>query len=390
MSSFSELVKRDQVTGSFQIDTAQIGSRVGKDAGLEDLSMLNLIPRAERAIDVVYASPDRMPYHGAEHPYDVLQRALKLIEKLEQSGEAVDLITVVCGALLHDAFMGLSPKQFGFETAEHQAAEFAYALALQHGVPEKKAAKLRDIIVSTNHGIDPESVEAKVLRAADLALLAADYPEFKDSTDKLREEARLKRGPAAELGWQDFLPGAYNYLSNYVGYMIALTADAYDDSGRSVFHSKFVGNVDQLISDVLPRGSVSRIGYYFDSPEALELATPTKRALQLVVVPESELKATVAKIHEKQRKTDFAFALPGSERALPIPDQTLDQLNVQDLTKMDIKECARVLKQGGVLRFRQGEISDTVKEELVELGFSDNVKSSDCAGYSQIMRKKAI
>ncbi len=132
-----------------------------------------------------WCSPDRR-HHGVTHLVAVLQR----VDALSQETHSPELVRIAAwyhGAVFDTALL----KQYMRAAGENKpaSAEVAMADLLALGVPERVAARVRDIILSlVRHDADPTDVDCMALCDADLGTLAVEPQKYKEYRTRVREE----------------------------------------------------------------------------------------------------------------------------------------------------------------------------------------------------------
>jgi len=148
----------------------------------------------ERYIADFYPHKSEYPYHDSHHPFEVLDSAIQIINRCEEQGIKVDRTVVVLGALLHDLLFHLDPDIFNqpdIATREDVAAFVSKGILKRIGVPEDVIEKVSSVILATHPDGSLDTVEAKVLRAADLARLLEPYDIVRNATERLFVEYKI-------------------------------------------------------------------------------------------------------------------------------------------------------------------------------------------------------
>lgn len=188
-----------------------------------------------------------LPYHNFEHALAVAQAARGIADRCHNEGVPVDADVVWLAALFHDAGFHEDHVQLGFPHKEAYSAELARRELSRHGLPAPVVDQVCDAILSTHCDGVCRNNEAKVLRAADLAGLAADYAAFKRNSVRLRDEHELlshKRVP-----WAQWRVQSADRVELFLRQDLALTRDYFDPEGRSVFLLRAQENLRRLRAD---------------------------------------------------------------------------------------------------------------------------------------------
>jgi len=143
------------------------------------------IEAAGRRLLERWCSPDRH-HHDVTHLVAVLQR----VDALAQETHSPEIVRVA--AWYHGAVFD-TLRLSGYERAAGEnkpaSAELAVSELTALGVPDRVAARVRDIILSlVRHDADPTDVDCMALCDADLGILAAEPQKYKDYRTRVREE----------------------------------------------------------------------------------------------------------------------------------------------------------------------------------------------------------
>ncbi len=174
----------------------------------------------ERAIAALYDA--RLPYHNFEHALANLETCQKLIDHCIQVGRDVDATTIYLATLLHDAGFQDDEQALGQPSKEAWAAELAERLLRNFNVPEATIQAVRQAILATACGQPCPTLEASIVKAADLAGLAADYPIFVRNAHRLWREQMLLTGQS--ITWDQWRQRALSVLDLYIEDLAACAA----------------------------------------------------------------------------------------------------------------------------------------------------------------------
>jgi hypothetical protein len=347
-------------------------------------------PELQRALNEfvsrTYLPDSQLPYHGQSHPHEILRHAATLTERAKKYGITVDELALQRAALLHDLLGHLNPKFFGFSTSESFSGSVALNFLLSQGCSESEAKKVQQIIHASNPFIEPVSIEDKILRAADLWNLGSPYENFKSSTLKYHRELELQRGSLIQI--HDYLRESYAYLRFFVWRALDITAESRDSHGRSTWHMSMLENLLRFHSEVLG-GNSSRIV----AEVCPERSAPTVLALGrndfYLCLAESEEQRQTIVTHLTKSKHPFAFAIPGSEQGISLPDSSCDELILHSFTISALKEAARVLKENGELRIHcpPNINREAVKFAALKNGFSRSLEEQNSGAVTFSFRK---
>lgn len=129
-----------------------------------------------RRIDEAYATPPRH-YHTLAHVEKCLGEIFPSIISIREN------LALALALVFHDAVM-----EFGRSDNEERSAEFAGAMLAEMGVPESIRAEAGELILATKHAAVPESLAAKLVVDADLAILGRERDEFWGYEMQIRKE----------------------------------------------------------------------------------------------------------------------------------------------------------------------------------------------------------
>jgi len=188
-----------------------------------------------------------LPYHNFEHALAAVEHGRRLVERCHEAGLDVDGEVVYLALLFHDAGYEDDEAALGFASKEAYAADIAARTLKERGFDPSTIDRVVRAILSTEHGASFDFVEQKVVRAADLAGLAADFETFRTNAQALRTEVRILYGE--EIPWRDWVERVCARLEFYLGQDIHLTDHYFGPDGRSAFHSALSDNLARLRAD---------------------------------------------------------------------------------------------------------------------------------------------
>jgi predicted metal-dependent HD superfamily phosphohydrolase len=144
-----------------------------------------------------------LPYHNFGHIRDALTAAETILTRCRARRRKLDETAVYYAVLFHDAGYQEDHRAKGFEHKEDYSAKIAEEALTKALVPVATVRLACEAIRATRKGYEGKpSPEAQVVRAADLAQLAAPYPVFKSNTIKLWKEQERMRGDS--MPWQEW------------------------------------------------------------------------------------------------------------------------------------------------------------------------------------------
>lgn len=312
-----------------------------KDASVEQ--RVNLRHFRERT----YLTDERAPYHGVSHPDKVWEKALILINRCEKYGIAVNGDDLRNAIELHDALAHLPARMLGFNSAEELAAKVAFHFLQGCGYTEAAASRISNIVMATNPDVRPVTREEIIMRAADLWNIGSSYPEFKEASHALHQEAINSAG--RDIPFTCWARGAFLHLQRFLWPMLELTPEAKDEVGRSTWHTNAICNLTSLwretygkdkpiVAEFFPRGEIQ--------PRML-----TPKEFYIALHPDEDARdASMEKIHKEALIYDgAAFALPAAIGVFPIPNETCSTFISHDPSPESLHEALRVTRKGGTI-----------------------------------------
>ncbi len=297
----------------------------------------------------VYGTDKQFPYHNFDgHVLSVVAIANGIADRVEAGGTPVNRRVLILAALGHDALFGMDPAFCNCENSEQVAARYTRGVLEKLGLAQTEIDAVVHAIEATNYFVQPLTVEARILRAADLSSLAGPYEFFKRNTEALFAE-NLARGGSQQFS--GFTDGSLRYLALYMADLISLTPNSTDSDGRSVWHTAAMRNIGELFREVFPTAPIQlRTG------EAFEKREPSNAALQLVIelVNESELSQKESRLTKEAAfcSKDIIMKIPGTGSAIPLPDRFCDIISVVGVTIDEVPELARVCNPAGTILVR--------------------------------------
>lgn len=189
---------------------------------------------------------DDIPYHNTEHMHDALEAADELLERCRRHGVEVDAEVVRYAVLFHDAGYHRDHEAASFDSKEAYSAHLAGEVLDEHGVDVETIERVKDCIESTRQDAAFDEPEEKVVRAADLSGLAADYRTFEENAMALKDEIELLHGE--EMDQETWLEEVGDTIRFYLSQDIRLTPE-HDSKGVSVFHARARHNLRRFLEE---------------------------------------------------------------------------------------------------------------------------------------------
>lgn len=154
------------------------------------------------------------PFHNQQHADQVTLDAMKLANYCEKNGLSSDRSVILVAAQYHDALFHEHSLGSGFSSAERQSAAIAMEESYDLGFTDSQIEHVGACIESTERGVSCQSLEAKIIRRADLANLGGSLGGFVISSFKLYNELHMqKRFPG---DWISLIQGSRASLADYL------------------------------------------------------------------------------------------------------------------------------------------------------------------------------
>lgn len=212
------------------------------------------IPHSQRMVIEKAAKPlyqDWLPYHNFPHALEAFRQAEKIMGNCIAAGIPVKEFVVYLTLILHDAGYGHDHKKLGFETKEDYSVHLAKPFLEQFGVDDATINEVCRTILATKKDGTFQTTEEKIVRSADLAGLAIDYPTFLKNNLKLKAEAEMLSGQS--ISWQDWKRKSSEIIQFYLSQDIRLTPAYANEQGESVFHKRTRANLALLLEEGEPK-----------------------------------------------------------------------------------------------------------------------------------------
>jgi predicted metal-dependent HD superfamily phosphohydrolase len=187
-----------------------------------------------------------LPYHNFGHAQRSLVAADAILAACAADGVPVDANVVRWAILFHDAGYRADPAVHGCDDRESYAALLARRHLHDLGVDDDASAAVAEAILATRRDAVPGTVEARVVRAADLAEIAADFERFTENTERLRIEHELLTGEHVTAG--EWKASAAAVLGHYLEEDNRVSSQHDDGDGVSHFHRVGQANLRRYLS----------------------------------------------------------------------------------------------------------------------------------------------
>ena len=305
--------------------------------------------RIEAMLESLYPTVDVAPFHNVGHARETRDHALRFAARAREYGVDVDCVALEQAALLHDARYDIAPSSMGLPSREDVHAFFAYNVLRSEGADDRHALKVARIIMGTNSMIEPQSIEEKILRAADLFGFSEPYDVFREGGQRLYQEMYSLGGVMEPVPYSEFARKQLSYLSLYLWPALDITPSYNNPRGQSGWHEGALTNLIGLFrAEVCPAGKVvaDLTGDLTDKVwrEALGGDSLVVRVHRDQSVREAML-ADMRSVAEGITPKPPVFVVPGGPEGSPLPRASCDIV----ITKGGAlsAEAQRVLAPGG-------------------------------------------
>lgn len=187
-----------------------------------------------------------LPYHNFSHAETVLEHAESLLDRCERFDVPINREVVRAAVLFHDAGYHHDPETYDEPSKEQHSASIAREELEELGVGPGIRERVASCIISTHHEAPFETTEEKVVRAADLAGLAADYETFEENSLALREEHEQLHD--ADLSDDEWIAMMRSIIEQYLTQDIRITPE-HSENGVSRFHTAARENLERFIQE---------------------------------------------------------------------------------------------------------------------------------------------
>ena len=326
---------------SFNPQEAGRGQEAQREALMQQASILlrHVRPELITLAESLYPTEQRRAYHNFRHSLEVAVAAVQLIQERHIDTSKLDMEALATGILFHDVLDGpeIASAAFVRFTLEHQM-----------GWSRERAQRVYDIVMATSRGGISETIEEKIVKAADLCSVVAPFGRFSDVAHALRVELSQRLGrPVDPLEW---VVSAFRHLRGFLVPFIELTPLARDARGASAWHTATLANLLRKWEEIFPSGLI--IGEVLDEGSVPMFKALPPKAMYIAFADNQEHRLEVASMLERSEQPQTAsFIVPGGGSALPIAANVFDIMVVPEhIAARASSELSRVLKVGGELR----------------------------------------
>ena len=250
-----------------------------------------------------------LPYHNWQHALTVHDRALAILQKIQSLTDVdINVNIIELATYGHDACFGADIK--GFKSQEHFTAHIIENM-LRKDYDEDFVSAVTQAILATNPWIEPISIEAKILRAADMGGLM-HYDIYREDFNKLMQENEANNE-------REFLLKSLNFLALYIWPSVHLTPNYYNTRGTSAWHSNTISNIIRHYREL------------FDEPVIVEIGSGANpcvlfeeiEGLVIGVEPDKTARKDAISLLWGNKKTELI--VPGTGAIIPV-EEAIDSL----------------------------------------------------------------
>lgn len=205
-------------------------------------------PALEQAAAVLYDS--RLPYHNFGHVLDTLLVSRELVERCREADLDVEPAVVYPAVLFHDAGYQHNHRDHGHESKESYSAALAGRVLHHYGYSGADIRAIQAAIASTQCGVPCESIEARIVRAADLSGLASIYRLFLQNAMRLWREDSILTGH--DVRWEDWRDQAVAVLEQFLADDLGFSPACYAPDGQAWLNKHGRENLERLREEPMP------------------------------------------------------------------------------------------------------------------------------------------
>ncbi len=212
--------------------------------------MINIFFRnpTSEEIATIIGFYDPLPYHNGFHALAVYARAIDIAGRHIGEGGDANLSLVKWSALFHDTRYAF--KRPTGQSREEYSASIAERYLDSLGAPQEFSIKVREIIIDGTHRDGHfKTVEAQILRAADLHTFSGEYPEFFAATLALYLEECALTGKV--ISFEEWKKNTAKVAAFYQAQDIHLSSRYYDPRGSSKWHNNLERNLELFQNELL-------------------------------------------------------------------------------------------------------------------------------------------
>ncbi len=205
-------------------------------------------PALEQAAAVLYDS--RLPYHNFSHALETLTASRELVERCREADLGIEPAVVYPAILFHDAGYQDDPRSHGHDFKESYSAALAARVLHHHGYAEAEIQAIRAAILSTRCGAGCESLESRLVRAADLSGLGSDYRLFVQNALRLWREDIILSG--RDTDWAEWRDQSAAILERFLAEDLGFSPACYAPDGEAWLNKHGRENLKRLWQEPAP------------------------------------------------------------------------------------------------------------------------------------------
>lgn len=187
-------------------------------------------------------------YHNWQHIENTLAEARRLMALCSENGVDSDQEVIELGVLLHDALFDVPEDTHPDQSKEEFSAALAADVLQGFPVTPEKIIQVQSCILSTERGVRCTSLEAVIVRRADLANVADNYDVFMENAGKLLKEFRRIHGQ--DMPIEQWVKGIKENLDEYFSEDLSLGPFDHDRIGVNPFVRGYKRNIARLSRDI--------------------------------------------------------------------------------------------------------------------------------------------
>jgi len=208
-------------------------------------------PALEQAAAMLYDS--RLPYHNFSHVLETLLASRELVERCREADMDVEPGIIYPAILFHDAGYQDDHRSRGHDSKESYSASLAGRVLRHYGYSSIDIHAIQEAIASTQCGVPCNSLEGRIVRAADLSGLATGYRLFLQNAMRLwREEAILS---GQDVRWEDWRDQAVAMLERFLAEDLGFSPACYAPDGEAWLNKYARENLERLRREPAPEGA---------------------------------------------------------------------------------------------------------------------------------------
>lgn len=186
-----------------------------------------------------------LPYHNFAHALHTWEVAENLADYCEANELSADRRIIMASALFHDAGFEVPLAEHGLHSKEEYSAYIAGQVLPDFSFSTEELVHVQDCIRSTERGIPCQSLEAKIIRRADLDNLTGNIPSLLQNSWKLWVEADQLSEGSLPLQFNDWICGIRSNLQAYFDEDVSF--GEFDKvGGQSIFLAAALRNIEKI------------------------------------------------------------------------------------------------------------------------------------------------